>query len=229
MFLNFIIIILVLILAYSIIPTYIYKFNHKLFKQDHTKDKSFYLTFDDGPSVEYTSSLLDLLKENDVRATFFVVASFAKSNPSIIKRMKDEGHIIGLHSFEHRNALYQSRNYTKYDFKRSMEIMNELGVEVKYFRPPLGHFNINTVFEIKKYNLKTVLWDVMAEDWEGNTTSKVIAKKLLERSKSGDIICLHDGRGKNEAPSRTIEALGIVLPIWKEKGYEFLTVGDRYE
>ena len=143
--------------------------------------------------------------------------------------MKDEGHIIGLHSFEHRNALYQSRNYTKYDFKKSMEIMNELGVEVKYFRPPWGHFNINTVFEIKKYNLKTVLWDVMAEDWEGKTTSKVIAKKLIDRSKSGDIICLHDGRGKNEAPSRTIEALGVVLPIWKGKGYEFLTVEDRYE
>lgn len=229
MFLNFIIIILVLILAYSIIPTYIYKFNHKLFKQDNKKDKSFYLTFDDGPSVEYTTSLLDLLKENDVRATFFVVASFAKSNTSIIKRMKDEGHIIGLHSFEHRNALYQSRNYTKYDFKRSMEIMKELGVEVKYFRPPWGHFNINTVFEIKKYNLKTVLWDVMAEDWEGNTTSKVIVKKLLDRSESGDIICLHDGRGKNEAPSRTIEALGVVLPIWKDKGYEFLTVEDMYE
>ena len=70
MFLNFIIIILVLILAYSIIPTYIYKFNHKLFKQDNKKEKSFYLTFDDGPSVEYTSSLLDLLKEHDVRATF---------------------------------------------------------------------------------------------------------------------------------------------------------------
>ena len=67
----------------------------------------------------------------------------------------------------------------------------------------------------------------MAEDWEANATKNSISKKLLERTKNGDIICLHDGRGKNEAPLKTIRALEEVIPIFLEKGYEFKTI-DEY-
>ena len=226
--LEFIIIIVVILLSYSILPTLLYKLNHKLFKKNN-KDKVLYLTFDDGPSKKYTYSLLDLLKKHNIRATFFVVATFAKENPEIINRMKKEGHVIGLHSLEHKNALIKGRLYTANDFKRSMEIMKELGVDVKYYRPPWGHFNINTALQIKKYKLKYVLWDVMAEDWKGNTSHQIIAQKLIRRSHSGDIICLHDGRGENEAPSRTIKALSISLQIWKNNGYKFMTMEEYYE
>ena len=196
---------------------------------NQTSDKIVYLTFDDGPDEKYTAKLLDLLKKHNIKATFFVVASFARNNPQIIDRMKKENHCIGLHSFEHKNALFQSRGYTKYDFEESIKIMNDLGVNFKFYRPPWGHCNIFTSREIKKHNLKKVLWDVMAQDWQGNTTVEAITDKLLLRSKENSIICLHDGRGENEAPSRTIKALQKAIPIWKINGYKFATMEDYYE
>lgn len=229
MLLKFIIILTIILLGYSIMPTYLYKFQHRLTKKNKINKKVLYLTFDDGPDEKYTSYLLDLLKKYNVKATFFMVATFAKENPIIVNRVKEEGHLIGLHSFEHKNALFQSKSYTSYDFEQSVKIMKELGVNVKYYRPPWGHFNIFTNHEVKNYNLDKVLWDVMAQDWEGNITADDICDKLLRRSKNGSIICLHDGRGENDAPLRTIKALEKTIPIWKKEGYKFLTMEDYYE
>lgn len=228
MLLKILIILIVILLFYSIIPTYFYKLKYNFKDKITSKEKVIYLTFDDGPDKIYTEKFLDLLKKHDIKATFFVVASFAKDNPEIIERMKKEEHLIGLHSFEHKNALIQSKSYTKYDFEESMKVMKELNVNVKFYRPPWGHCNMLTSGEIKKYNLKKVLWDVMAEDWQGDTTTEIIVDKLLKRSRRGSIICLHDGRGKNEAPLRTIKALEKVIPIWKSEGYKFATMEDYY-
>lgn len=229
MLLKFIIILTIILLCYSIMPTYLYKFQHKLRTKNKINKKVLYLTFDDGPDEKYTSHLLDLLKKYNVKATFFMVATFAKENPIIVNRVKEEGHLIGIHSFEHKNALFQSKSYTSYDFEQSVKIMKELGVNLKYYRPPWGHFNIFTNYEMKKHNLDKVLWDVMAQDWRGNTTADKICDKLLRRSKNGSIICLHDGRGENDAPLRTIKALEKAIPIWKKEGYKFLTMEEYYE
>lgn len=229
MFIKIFIIAIIILISYSLIPTIIYKINHKRLHKNKDNRKKLFLTFDDGPDKKYTVELLDLLKKYNIKASFFVVANFAKENPDIIWRMKEEGHLIGLHSLEHRNALFQSKSYTEYDFKESIKIMKDLGIDVKYFRPPWGHYNIITCKEVKKYNLKPVMWDVMAEDWEGDTLYEIIVEKLLSRSKDNNIICLHDGRGEKEAPFRTIRALEEVLPIWLDEGYEFLTVGEIYE
>lgn len=229
MLLKLIIILTIILLCYSIMPTYLYKFQHKLRTENKINKKVLYLTFDDGPDEKYTSHLLDLLKKYNVKATFFMVATFAKENPIIVNRVKEEGHLIGIHSFEHKNALFQSKSYTSYDFEQSVKIMKELGVNLKYYRPPWGHFNIFTNYEMKKHNLDKVLWDVMAQDWRGNTTADKICDKLLRRSKNGSIICLHDGRGENDAPLRTIKALEKAIPIWKKEGYKFLTMEEYYE
>lgn len=229
MLLKLIVVLVVILLCYSVVPTYLYKIQHKLTKKNKPNEKVLYLTFDDGPDKNYTPSLLDLLRKYNIKATFFIVATFAKENPQIVTRMKEEGHCIALHSFEHKNALFQSKSYTEYDFKESMKIMDTLGVDVKFYRPPWGHCNIFTNHEAKKHNLIKVLWDVMAQDWEKNTTDDIICDKLLRRSKNNSIICLHDGRGKDEAPSRTIKALEKAIPVWKGEGYKFLTVEDYYE
>lgn len=229
MLLKIMIILVIILLCYSIVPTYIYKLQHKLRKKNKLNEKVLYLTFDDGPDEKYTPCLLDLLKKHNIKATFFMVATFANKNPIIVNRMKEEGHCIALHSFEHKNALFQSKLYTSYDFEQSVKIMKELGFDVKYYRPPWGHCNIFTNHEVKKHNLTKVLWDVMAQDWDGNTTADIICDKLLSRSKDGSIICLHDGRGENEAPSRTIKALEKAIPIWKKEGYKFLIMEDYYE
>lgn len=212
-------------IGYSVIPTCLYKVKRRLNRTD-VEEKKLYLTFDDGPDKRFTEALLDLLKKYNIKVTFFVVAKFAENNLDIIKRMKREGHLIGFHSLEHKNALWQTPGYTKNDFKRSQDIFKELGVNIKFFRPPWGHFNLETLNCVKKYSFKTVLWNVMAEDWRGNATWQEIAQKLINRTGNGDIICLHDGRGVNNAPGRTIDALEAVLPIWISQGYEFARMDD---
>ncbi len=219
----------VLILSYSIIPTYYFKSKFKTFNKDKIKDKYMCLTFDDGPDEKYTEQLLNLLERYNIKATFFTVATFAENNPNIIKRMKEEGHTIGLHSLEHKNGLITSPIYTDKDFKGSLDIMKNLNMRVKFFRPPWGHINLRTLSNLKKYNLKLVLWDVIIGDWKGDITSDEIANRLLKESRNKSIICLHDGRGENEAPLRTIQALEQTLPIWLREGYKFVKVEELYE
>ncbi len=218
-------IVLLIFLFYSFIPANINK--KKFFCRRKTTKKIVYLTFDDGPS-EYTEELLDLLKKFNIKATFFCVANFAKKYSKTIERMKKEGHTIALHSLKHKNSMLQGIFETKADLNKSLLIMNELGVEIHYYRPPWGDANLYLQRKLKNYHIKMILWDTMAEDWLANTTSDTISDKLLKRVKNGNIICLHDGRGKKEAPKRTIEALEKVLPIFLEKGYEFKTI-DEYK
>lgn len=226
MLLKFVIVIcLIFILIYSVGVTFLCRMSNAM-KKNKTSD--IYITFDDGPDPNYTNKLLDLLKKYNIKVSFFVVAKFAEKNPDIISRMKNEGHLIGFHSLEHRNSLWQTPKYTKYDFEESIKILDKLSVNVHYFRPPWGCFNMCTLSQIKKHNLVQVLWNVMVGDWSGSTTSEIIANKLIKRTKPGDIICLHDGRGKNEAPSRTIQALEKVIPYWISKGYTFKTI-DKYK
>lgn len=222
------IVIVFIILFYSIIPTCVYRLWHCINKTKIHLTNKIYLTFDDGPHPQYTNEILDLLNQLEIKCSFFVVASFAEENPEIIKRMKNEGHLIGLHSLEHKSALYMTPKYTKKDFKNSIRIMKNLGVDVYYFRPPWGHFNIITIMQMKKYNFKPVMWDIMTQDWKSDTTVQEIVNKIEQKINGGDIICLHDRIGENNAPKRTIQALKIVLPVLLDRGFIFDTV-DNYK
>ncbi|RGD73754.1 polysaccharide deacetylase family protein [Anaerofustis stercorihominis] len=217
-------------LCYSLFPTYIYKISYRQKKKNEEFfDKSIYLTFDDGPDKDYTIRLLDLLQEYNVKASFFIVGTFALDNPGIIERMKNEGHSIGLHWYEHKSAMLQTPRMTKDNMNSGINALKELGINTKLFRPPWGQFNLSMISEIKKNNMTPVLWDVMAEDWEEDTTTQIIKDKLINRVNNNDIICLHDGRGKNKAPLKTIEALREMIPNWLNQGYTFKTVGEKYE
>lgn len=219
-----ILILVILYIIYAIIPTYYYKLKTIITRK---KSKFLYLTFDDGPS-KYTMELLDVLKEYNIPATFFVVASFAISNKNIIKRMKAENHEIGMHSLNHNCAYFMGPSMVKNDFQKCKEIAQKLDINVVYFRPPWGVLNLASIYQIRRHKLKIILWNVMAQDWRGDISQSEIEKRILKRTHGGDIICLHDGRGKNEAPSRTIEALKNVIPKLLEKGYVF-EVLSNYE
>ena len=211
-------------LGYSIVPTGYYKCKQHL----HQPGKALYLTFDDGPDPQYTPQLLDLLEQYHIPASFFVVAQSAQSHPDLIARMKRNGHVIGLHSLAHKNGLIQPPLSACRDFSQSVAILQQLGIPPRYFRPPWGHWNMVSAAQAYRCGIRPMLWDVMAEDWRGDTTVAEIAYKLLTRTFDGAVICLHDGRGKNNAPSRTIAALRQVLPQWLKAGYCFQTV-DHYD
>lgn len=189
--------------------------------------KVIYLTFDDGPG-EHTMELLDLLEEYDVKASFFVVTEFVEKYPEAVIRMKDDGHLVGLHSWRHRSALLASGGFTKESFSRSMKTLKKMGISPKLYRAPWGEINRETIRQTDKLGMERVYWTVMAEDWRGGQPAKVTAGKLLARTGPEDVICIHDGRGRNDAPARTVEALRMVLPIWKKEGYEFMTLDHRF-
>lgn len=192
--------------------------------------KRLVLTFDDGPDVKYTGRLLDLLKKEGMKATFFVVAKNAAACPELIQRMKKEGHCIAFHSLEHRHAYLCSYRYMKHDFSKSLELLQNMNCPVKFYRPPWGARNIFTKRFVNQYHLHMILWDVMAEDWKAGNTPEIIAGKIEKRIFDGAVICLHDGcekyGGAKGAPNQTIEALKLVLPKLKREGYQFITVEE---
>lgn len=208
-------------------PTYYYKLLYRIRRRP--VGNAIYLTFDDGPSGLYTESLLDLLKKHGVKASFFCVADFAAQNPQIIARMKSEGHLVGLHSRSHGDALFMSATKSLSDLESSLAIMSSLGADIRFYRPPWGRINLPTMFFLKKRGLKTAMWNVMAEDWRADSSADMINQKLLKRTRPHDIICLHDGRGENEAPSRTVAALEMAIPALLAGGYSFETVDKYYE
>ena len=154
------------------------------------------------------------------------MAKFAQNHPKLIERMKNESHTIAFHSLEHKNPLIKGPFYTKKDFNCSIDILNSLHSSLIYFRPPWGCVNLNTIKNIKKYNLNLIFWNVMVGDWPASISSDKIAKKLLKRTKENFLVCLHDGRGRNNAPLRTIKALEKAIPRWIEEGYTFVKIDD---
>lgn len=214
-----VLILLLIWMLYAFVPSKVLK--HKYYKRNKRNNKTIYLTFDDGPDAKYTEELLDLLKTHHVKATFFTVVKSALSNEKIIERMINEGHKIGVHSYNHVSAMVQGPLKTRNEIMQAKYGLKKLGVDSKLFRSPWGHTNIYQSYLLKKEGYKHVFWDVMAEDWDGKTTSNEISMKLLHRVGNGDVICLHDARGENEAPSRTIQALKSMIPYWLDKGYEF--------
>ena len=194
--------------------------------------KSLVLTFDDGPDIRYTPVLLDLLKHENIPAAFFVMGNHAVNCPHFIRQMLADGHTVGLHTMNHKNALLSRPAFIRKDFSSCVRLYRELtGTNPVYFRPPWGISSPVTNQCIRHYHMKRVLWDVMAQDWESHTTSGIIADRLKQRVFDGAVLCLHDAGedtgGAKGAPMRMIDALISVIPWLKSQGYQFLTL-DQY-
>ncbi len=187
------------------------------------------LTFDDGMDPRYTPQLLDLLARHKIHATFFVLAATAEQYPEILRRIEKEGHTIALHSFDHKNQILALPHRLCRDFKKSMEIFRAQGVKVSFYRPPWGHITPLGLWLCRKYQLHMVLWTVISGDWKKDMTVELLCQKLHQQVQSSAVICLHDGRGKNAAPLKTIGALEQMIPFWKEEGYVFETIPELCE
>ena len=175
------------------------------------------LTFDDGPHVTYTSELLDGLKQRGVVASFFVLGEHVEGNEELILRMKEEGHLIGNHTFSHVKLDTLSDSAACDEVRRTCEVIEAVtGEKVEYIRPPYGAYNEELECMI---NLNKVLWTVDPQDWN-TTDTNAIVRHVVNNVKDGDIILLHD-----IYPSSVAAALRIVDEL-KARGYIFVTVDD---
>nr|DAM45928.1 MAG TPA: hypothetical protein [Caudoviricetes sp.] len=171
------------------------------------------LTFDDGPG-QSTEKLLDGLKERNVKATFFLVGENIEGNEEIVKRMYDEGHLIGNHTFSHVQLTAVSEGKALEEVNETNEAIKAItGVRPYYIRPPYGMLSSCMAEEI---DMQSVLWTVDPEDWNTSDCGAVV-RHVVKNAKNGDIILMHD-----IFDSSVTAALEIVDRL-KERGYVFVT------
>ena len=175
------------------------------------------LTFDDGPSAVWTPALLDGLKERGVKATFFLIGENADKNPEIVKRMAEEGHLIGNHTYHHVELIKVSENEARLELAdTSAVIVRITGKEPEYMRPPFGTWQRKLEQDIQ---MLPVLWTIDPLDWTTENQDEIVNKVVTE-AEENDIILLHD------CYKSSVEAALRIVDILAERGFEFVTVDE---
>lgn len=179
--------------------------------------KKIALTFDDGPHPYYTEQLLKGLKERNAKATFFITGKNAESYPEIVKRIYEDEHLIGNHTYNHTQLTSKNRESFKEEIIKTNEVIKAVtGEDVIYVRPPYGSWNKE--FE-KELNMFPVLWTIDPLDWCSHDVSRIV-KNVCAKVEENDIILMHD-----QYKTTVTAALKIVDEL-TEEGYEFVTVDE---
>jgi len=179
------------------------------------------LTFDDGPYPEYTEKLLDILENENVQATFFVIGRHVEKYPILTKLITEKKHELGGHTYTHKNITHLENFDLFSELENTRKVIQKAtGINTYLFRPPGGKFNQKTINFISGLGYKTILWDILPKDHEPSKTSKEISKFIIENTKPNDIILLHLGR------KPTLEALPEIIWQLRLKGYRFVTISE---
>ncbi len=174
------------------------------------------LTFDDGPDPRYTPLILEALARRQVKATFFLVGQRVLRYPELVRDILAGGHEIGNHTFHHRPAWLLPPWVSRSEILEGERIIRQVaGTAPLFFRPPWGLFNLSTTLSL---GTRPVLWSIHGYDWRRRSTPAKIARRIVERSRPGFIILLHDAGGAPGAPWNTCQALPLILDGLAEKG-----------
>lgn len=188
-------------------------------------DHKIVLTFDDGPDPVWTPRVLDELKKHDAHGVFFVTGTMASRYPGLVKRMVDEGHEIGLHTFNHPDLSFQSTSRIDWELSQNQLVLaGAAGIRTSLFRPPYSSFSDamdNKSWPVTQYigsrGYLTVVNNTDSEDWK-RPGVRAILERATPKGGKGAIILMHDSGGDR---SQTVAALGRFLPQMQEEGYEF--------
>lgn len=186
-----------------------------------TSSKVIYLTFDEGYENGYTGQILDTLKANNVKAAFFVTKPYILQNKDLIKRMVNEGHLVGNHTSKHPSMPSKTGDINGFnlEFTDTEKAFREVtGIEMaRYFRPPMGEFSEKSLFLTQKLGYRSIFWSFAHKDWEVNNQPKVdeTINRVMTRSHNGEIMLLH-------AVSKTNTlALDSIIKELQSIGYRF--------
>lgn len=189
-------------------------------------EKVIALTFDDGPWKETTEQMLDILKQNNIKATFFWVGTSIQENPEIAKKVVADGHAIGNHTWHHWYKQ-MDRATAKSEIDKTADLIYKTtGVKTTLFRPPGGYLNNGLAAYAKSQNYTVVMWSQTSADTDPKAKYEVFVKNVLRDAKPGSIVLMHDGGGDRR---RTVQALPKIISGLKEKGYRFVTVPEILE
>ena len=192
-----------------------------------TREKVLYLTFDAGYENGCTEQVLDTLKKHQVRAAFFLVGNYIERNADLVRRMVEEGHIVGNHTMHHYDM---SRLSGKETFSKELTDLEDLfrqttGKELpKFYRPPQGVYSQDNLKMAKELGYKTVFWSLAYVDWlnDKQSTREEAFRKLLPRTHNGAVVLLHSTSKTNA------EILDDLLTQWENLGYRFGTLEELF-
>ena len=191
--------------------------------------KTVVLSFDDGPDKRYTPAILDILKKENVHAVFFMLGLNIENNLRLVKRVYDEGHEIGNHSFSHPNLAATSSERTKLELNSTRRLIESItGHSTSLFRPPYDadtepeHIaELLPILIARQENYLTIGAGIDPLDWQIGITPDSIIAHVIKEHTLGDIVLLHDAGGDRSA---TVKALPYIIKYFKENGYTFTTV-----
>lgn len=182
-------------------------------------DKKIFLTFDDGPIPEITEWVLDILKSEEIKATFFCIGDNIKKHPEVYKRILAEGHQIGNHTFNHLNGWKTETNHYIDNFKLCETECLKLNTEHSFlFRPPYGKIKPSQTKAIRNLGYKIIMWDVLSYDFDPNIIPEKCLENVISNTEQGSIIVFHDSK---KAEKNLKYALPKAIQILKNKGFVF--------
>jgi peptidoglycan-N-acetylglucosamine deacetylase len=180
------------------------------------------LTFNISWGEEKVHEILEKLKQNNIQATFFISGEWAERHPTILEKIAEEKHEIGMLGYRYKSYLDQDMEQVRQDLIKAEEIFNKLGYEdVNLLRPPSGKFNKDILKLAEDMNYQVIHWNVNPNDWE-NPGTQTIVDSVMKNTKNGDIILLH----ASDSVKQTAEALDTILPGLKNKGYQFIPMTE---
>ena len=175
------------------------------------------ITFDDGPSAGCTGRLLDGLKERGIKGTFFLIGKNAEENPKLVKRLDEEGHLIGNHTYSHVEITKLSDEDAKKEIMETDRVISAItGKHVEYMRPPFGLWQDELEEEL---DVMPVMWSIDPLDWTTKNVEEIV-NKVVSEAEDHDIILLHD------CYDTSVDAALRIVDILMKKGFEFVTVDE---
>lgn len=196
----------------------------KAFCKGDRNSKFISLTFDDGPHPINTPKVLEVLRQHGVKATFFCIGDRVAKYPDIVRKIAEEGHLVGNHTFEHSSSfpLFCKREMEA-DLKKANDTLSAvLGKPTLFFRPPFGVTNPKLGAVIRKMKLKTIGWSVRSFDTVKNFRREKVLARIESKLHNGCIILMHDDRDKS------FWLVEEVIRLARNKGYEFKRVDELF-
>ncbi|MBN1462262.1 MAG: polysaccharide deacetylase family protein [Paludibacteraceae bacterium] len=193
---------------------------HKLFRlfykgaiwQINTDEKVIYLTFDDGPTPEVTTKVLDILDAYNIKASFFCIGQNVINYPEIYQLLISKGHTVGNHTHSHLKGFEVSNEEYFANVKEASKYIHS-----QYFRPPYGRIKRSQLRALQK-DYTVVLWDLITRDYNANLSNEYILRNIKRLKRNGSIVVFHDSK---KAEKRLLAVLPEAIKYWIQQGYTF--------
>jgi peptidoglycan/xylan/chitin deacetylase (PgdA/CDA1 family) len=184
------------------------------------------LTYDDGPNDPHTLRLLEVLAKHGAHATFFVIGSYVKQRPDIVREIVAAGHVVGNHTLTHPLLIFKSEKEIRQEISTCRSVLQDvIGESSNLFRPPFGGRRPAVLRIVRELGMQAIMWNVTGYDWKAPPAA-LIERKVAKQVRGGDVILLHDGGHKQMGADRsqTVMATDELIASYRAKGYEFNTI-----